>query len=741
MSAPLRVFLSHTSELRDFPLTESFVAVAEKAVTDGGDAISNMGHFPATDRLPASMCQRKVLEADVYVGIIGLRYGSPADGQPEKSYTELEFDAAEEAKRPRLIFLLDEDAPLPIPASRLYDDDPELRTRQRTFRSRVRHERVTRTVATPEDLRRELYKALQELKQQPPETLDATRLTTSAMDLASTRVEEVGRKYLSNLYVEREIDKKIGLFLSSADEHLLFIVDRAGNGKTSLVCHIAEGLAGGYIPFLLRPKFSTDLVADFDRDFEAIAGAHFQATSKHERKATMERALVLVDGINEYPHPESALADLVNLLSKLMRYKAKAIVTCRDLFWEALSEEIAERFTKYTFEGSLRHTCGDFTDGGVRLAVSRYFAEFNIAGVLEDEALEQCKFPLLLRFVCEAYAGRTIGPIRDIRLKDLFDEYLKVKTKAISDDLGHSGSSQFRQNNIEAILCDLAMHFKERQQGQMAFEDISKLPGLCPLIVQNPALYNRILDENIVIERAETPSRGVVVSFVYDEFMEYLCARDLLGSHLSGRGTGDRAWLIELLRRNAPTIRYSHIVEYLMSISRDEDHRCPVWNEMFTAGPEWHETIVHALYKIPSEDLTKEELTLLLKISAYEGDDGVTSATARKAAKEALSGKYLYYGRAKRQQIWKAVSSNWGCEEQVKFIEDNISHLDESKWQVLQRVADDPESLCHEELVGFVDRRCRSPEPADEPRIEALVASLKRSEIRKVRRWASGFSM
>jgi tetratricopeptide (TPR) repeat protein len=165
MAGTRRVFLSHTGELRRFPAGRSFVAAAEAAVTMAGDAVIDMAYFAARDGQPAEYCQRRVHECDVYAGLIGLRYGSPVRDRPEVSYTELEFDAATEAGLPRLVFLLDEDETLPIPAAMLLDTDPVLQGRQRAFRDRLTAAGImVAKVATPGDLELKLLHALQEIR-------------------------------------------------------------------------------------------------------------------------------------------------------------------------------------------------------------------------------------------------------------------------------------------------------------------------------------------------------------------------------------------------------------------------------------------------------------------------------------------------------------------------------------------------------------------------------------------------
>jgi hypothetical protein len=135
----LRVFLSHTSELGKPDEKGSFVAAAVAAVQRARHAATDMAYFAARDISPAEDCIDIVTRSDVYVGIIGVRYGSQVSDRPGVSYTELEYETATKRGLPRLIFLIHADSTAMPPATEL----PELRARQDAFRARLMNSGLT----------------------------------------------------------------------------------------------------------------------------------------------------------------------------------------------------------------------------------------------------------------------------------------------------------------------------------------------------------------------------------------------------------------------------------------------------------------------------------------------------------------------------------------------------------------------------------------------------------------------
>jgi Domain of unknown function (DUF4062) len=162
-NARWRVFISHTSELQDFPAGASYVAAVKGAVSAAGHVIVDMADFPAATQPPAQLSIDRVRSCEVYVGVLGTRYGSPVRGKPKKSYTELEFDTATEAGLDRLVFLLDKRAAdVGIPLEELIDR--KYGDRQDKFRRKVQaSELTTQSFTNPDMLARLVQQSLEEL--------------------------------------------------------------------------------------------------------------------------------------------------------------------------------------------------------------------------------------------------------------------------------------------------------------------------------------------------------------------------------------------------------------------------------------------------------------------------------------------------------------------------------------------------------------------------------------------------
>jgi hypothetical protein len=96
-----------------------------------------MENYVASDRRPLDKCLQDVRGSDAYVGIFAWRYGFIPD-RYDKSITHLEYEAAKQARIPRLIFLLDENAPWPVK----YVDKGKNRQRIERLRRELMNERL-----------------------------------------------------------------------------------------------------------------------------------------------------------------------------------------------------------------------------------------------------------------------------------------------------------------------------------------------------------------------------------------------------------------------------------------------------------------------------------------------------------------------------------------------------------------------------------------------------------------------
>ncbi|HKO20757.1 MAG TPA: macro domain-containing protein, partial [Acidobacteriaceae bacterium] len=154
---PLTVFVSST--YRD--LVEHRTAVKD-AIARVDCLFRGMEHFGASPTTvpPASYVAGEVQKADVYVGIFGVRYGSidPATGL---SMTELEFRAAETSKKPMLLYIIHEEAPVSVSDT---ESDPEAMVKLKALKQDMLSNHVCHMFRSVDELAGQTYRDLGKLK-------------------------------------------------------------------------------------------------------------------------------------------------------------------------------------------------------------------------------------------------------------------------------------------------------------------------------------------------------------------------------------------------------------------------------------------------------------------------------------------------------------------------------------------------------------------------------------------------
>ncbi len=231
-----QVFISHTSDMARFPEDKSYVQAVLEAVGRAKMAPVDMSYFAARDGKPADYCRQRVRECEIYVAVIGFRYGSMVPGE-DVSYTELEFREATIARKPRLAFLLADSADLP---AELTDID---RTASEGFRQRLRNAGlIVPDFSSYEGLVVEVLQALLELRALPrgvAQAGTASPLFGVRYSLPPDTAAFTGRDQELSLITAAVTD-------AAATGAVVAIHATPGAGKTALAVHLAHRLGAQF---------------------------------------------------------------------------------------------------------------------------------------------------------------------------------------------------------------------------------------------------------------------------------------------------------------------------------------------------------------------------------------------------------------------------------------------------------------------------------------------------------------
>jgi hypothetical protein len=267
-----RVFISHTAEFTTYPEKRSFIDAAIAAVNRAGYVPCDMEYFTARDEKPAEYCKRCVQECDVYVGVIGLRYGSLVRDRPDVSYTELEFEAATESPaRKRFIFLLDPESSVPV--GRFMD--VKHGDRQERFRTRLRDAGVMcKPFSDAHELEKLIYQALKD------DDVEVSERSTGhdRIDWPDGKSPYRGLQWFTQEYAslffgrDREVAELIAKMSEPGGRTVLVIGD-SGSGKSSVVgAGVWQAvITQGRLPGSTQWKWQRIQPSDGDTPWDALA--------------------------------------------------------------------------------------------------------------------------------------------------------------------------------------------------------------------------------------------------------------------------------------------------------------------------------------------------------------------------------------------------------------------------------------------------------------------------------------
>ena len=361
------------------------------------------------------------------------------------------------------------------------------------------------------------------------------------------------------------------------------VVDRAGGGKTNLLCHMAVQRAKIEPTLFLSGRLPLEDESTLLRTILQRLGckeANSDAEMCYELNDILQlgpsHLTVFLDGINENRDLKRMNKALQYALDILKGMRIRFVISCRDIYWTFFENA---QWTEHIGQ-SVYNELYEFSPEEHKAALKAYFNHYNIIVTLSEEASERCRHPLLLRFFCEAYGSQSdadssnerttepvqLGQVEDIRLKPLFDAYWNKKMDQLRTAMGENADL-----TPEQCLFAVVRHMWDSERALLTTDEFPKITGVTDL-VSDKSLYVRLCDEDIIIE--ELPEDNDLlrrVVFVYEEFMEYTIAREIFSRRVREGNASVSDLFKEVQNKTDAFVNTLGVVEYLFAFGLDEN--------------------------------------------------------------------------------------------------------------------------------------------------------------------------
>lgn len=356
-------------------------------------------------------------------------------------------------------------------------------------------------------------------------------------------------------YPYTEALTELQYFVKAANSNYIVLTGSAGNGKTNLLCSIAELAIKLKQPVLFLNSRDVDKDID-DYIIEKLKAPDFW--KKHKEIyfwfvnvilwLRRKHLFILIDAVNESDKPDfgKQINSFINDQEKNCCFKI--ITSCR-------SEYYKDRFSEYLSDGiRQKHLVYDVRDGeypeaAIHRIIKRYRDHFKYSGHMSDAVVHVlCEHLLLLRIFFEVYEGSN-EDILSIRKHEIFAEYVKRIKES-------------KAPNIEVILDVVADAMIEGMSfDDLEIERVSRFSGeeLQTTFDETVLLSKKLISHEGTIASKETE----VVYFVFDEMRDYCIARRIMQRNSTPESVDGDGIVSDLMRiREAKVSCEEGVIQY-----------------------------------------------------------------------------------------------------------------------------------------------------------------------------------
>lgn len=340
-----------------------------------------------------------------------------------------------------------------------------------------------------------------------------------------------------NYYLESSKYGKLISHIQHISSKLLLITASAGQGKTNQLCDLVYNvLLKRRIPFVYLNGYeidANDIFSTFASYMLPGTNMSFDEVIKNTVtycKYRRNPIILIIDGLNENPMPDVFSRNLAIFMEKVLQYDCvKVIMTCRSEYYKEFFTDFDAAFKERMLK--MENLNEHHNKDEQQYLIQSYLQYFNIhavfSGYVEDSL---CNDLLMLRIFCEANKNRSLGHVHSINKEAVFAEYYEIMKHKLVDKVFNEEHYKLETNHIDNFVLYIVQYMVENNTVfNVPLSHLQK-----DLTEKEKSIFNRFLDENILLRKDLTPERkgpfshNEVVNFTYDSFRDYLISTYLL---------------------------------------------------------------------------------------------------------------------------------------------------------------------------------------------------------------------